>query len=158
MCSALCFKTPFGETAPWHRCENSPTAVGPYSSHAALHSHPGDIFSIVLESLRCADSRDMSDLIISMLADMQSIFSLNEQFFAVIDEAQVASEYMNESFRSLTIGIDARAVLDPFYRFLQGADFIKGTVLAGTSLLMKMVKKAVSSQSAQRKPKSFNLS
>jgi len=115
--------------------------------------YPSDIFSIVLKSLRSADSRDMGDLIESMLADMtkigESIFPLSQRFFAVIDEAQVAAEYMNESFRSLTTGIDARPVLHPFYRFLQGANFIKGTILAGTGLSLVMVKKAVSSRSAQ---------
>ena len=123
--------------------------------------YPSDIFSIVLESLRCANSRDMADLIKSMLADMtkiigESIFPLNQQFFAVIDEAQVAAEYMNESFRSLTTGIDARPVLHPFYRFLQDADFIKGTILAGTGLSMKMMKKAVNSRGAQLLEESRN--
>ena len=120
-----------------------------------------DIFSIVLKSLRRADSRDMGDLIDSMLADMteiigESILPLTQRFFAVIDEAQVAAEYMNESFRSLTTGIDARPVLHPFYRFLQGANFIKGIILAGTGLSMQLVKKVVSSRSAQLLDESRN--
>jgi hypothetical protein len=35
--------------------------------------YPTDIFATVLQSLRCADSRDMADLIKSMLADMTKI-------------------------------------------------------------------------------------
>jgi hypothetical protein len=96
-----------------------------------------------------------------MIADMtkiigESIFPLTQRFFAVIDEAQVAAEYMNESFRSLTTGIDARPVLHPFYRFLQDANFIEGTILAGTGLSMKLVKKVVSSRSAQLLAESRN--
>jgi hypothetical protein len=120
-----------------------------------------DIFSIVLKSLRRADSRDMGDIIDAMLTDMtkimgESIFPLSQRLFTVIDEAQVAAEYMNESFRSLTTGIDARPVLHPFYRFLQDAIYTEGTILAGTGLSMQLVKKVVSSRSAQLLDESRN--
>jgi hypothetical protein len=73
--------------------------------------HPNGIFTIVLQSLRRGDSRDMGDLAESMLDEMtkimgESIFPSNQQLHAVIDEAQVAGEYMSESFRSLTTGTD----------------------------------------------------
>lgn len=123
--------------------------------------HPSDIFTTVLESLRCADSRDMSDLAKSMLDEMtkimgESIFPSNQQLSVVIDDAQIAAEYMNESFRSQTTGTDGPPVLHPFYRFLLDCDFFKGIILAGTGLSRKMVLKSVSSRTAQLLDESRN--
>ena len=115
---------------------------------------PIDIFAAVLQSLRAADSRDMADLSRSMVNDLtkiagESIFPSNQQFCVVIDEAQVAAEYMNEYFRSMTTGIDRRPVLTPFYGFLLGSELIKGITLAGTGLSKKLVQNAVYSRTAK---------
>jgi len=113
-----------------------------------------DIFVTVLQSLRAADKTDMIDHTKSMLNEMTDIVGKDifptERLFAVVDEAQVAAEYLNESFCSTTTGIDKRPVLHPFYSFLWKSNLFKGVILAGTGLSMKMVRTAVSSQSAQR--------
>jgi hypothetical protein len=63
----------------------------------------------------------------------------NENLFAVVDEAQVAAEYLNVFFRSFTTGIDMRPVLHGFHRFLWDTKIFRGVILAGTSLSMKIV-------------------
>jgi len=123
--------------------------------------YPTDIFATVLASLRAADSMDMNDLCKSMLADMTKImgeatFPSNLQFYAVIDDVQVAAEYMKDSFRPLTTGTNRRPVLRPFYRFLDASDLVKGIILAGTGLSIDMVRKPVYSQSAQLLDESRN--
>ena len=60
MCSCLCFKVPFGETALWYGC-NDTTGMGPCSSHAASDGGH-DIFVTILQSLPAADKGDMIEL------------------------------------------------------------------------------------------------
>jgi hypothetical protein len=66
-----------------------------------------------------------------------------------INEAQVAAEYLDKSFHFFTAGTDMHLVLHAFYRFLWKTGIFWGVILAGTALLMSMVKMAVFSQSAQ---------
>jgi hypothetical protein len=109
-----------------------------------------DIFVHVLQSLRGAEMGDMINLTDFMLREMtkQNIFP-PERLFVVVDEAQVAVEHLNGSFRSTT-GIHKRPVLHPFYSFLWKFNFFKGVILAGTGLSVKMVRTAVFSQSSAR--------
>ena len=107
-----------------------------------------DIFAAVLKSLRAAVKTDLLDFTESMLKNM-GILEPNVLPFVVVDEAQVAAEYLNESFRA-TAGIDSRPVLQPFYSFLWDTRLFQGVILAGTGLSMKMVRTAVYSRSAQR--------
>jgi len=105
-----------------------------------------DIFVAVLKSLRAAVKTDLLDFTESML---KNILTHSVLPFVVVDEAQVAAEYLNESFCNTT-GIHTRPVLHPFYSFLWDTRLFQGVILAGTGLSMKMVRTAVSSQSAQR--------
>ena len=73
------------------------------------------------------------------------MFSPTQRPFVVVDEAQQAAEYLNES---TTTGIDKRPFLHPFYNFLWDTRLFHGVILAGTGLSMKMVR-TVSPQSAQ---------
>ena len=109
-----------------------------------------DIFVAVFKSLRAAYKTDLIDFTESMLKSMREILERDVRLFVVVDEAQVAAEYLNESFRSTT-GIDNRPVLHPFYRFLWDTRLFQGVILAGTGLSRKMVRTSVSSgsQSAQ---------
>jgi len=115
-------------------------------------SHVDDIFVTVLGSLRAADKTDMMDFTRNMIKDMAKLFGTDffpvQGLFAVVDEAQVATEYMEGSFRSTT-ETEKRPILHPFYRFLWYSKLFKGVILAGTGLSMKMVRTSVSSQSAQ---------
>ena len=106
-----------------------------------------DLFTVVVKSLRSAGAMDMLNLARTTLRD---IFG-DEQpdLFAVVDEAQVAAEYLKDSFRSISTGTDMRPVLHAFYAFLWKSGIFKGVILAGTGLSMKMVKKALSSQVAK---------
>ena len=84
----------------------------------------GDIFSAVLRSLRAADTSSMHLHTVTMLERIRRTVG-NEifpkaQFFTVVDEAQVAAEYLTNS----------------------------GVILAGTGLTKKMVQTAVSSRVA----------
>jgi hypothetical protein len=112
-----------------------------------------DIFTVVLKSLRSADTEVMLNLAESILREITQIVGKenfpNGPLFAVVDEAQVAAEYLTESFRSFTTGLDKRPVLHAFYRFLWNARIFRGVILAGTGLSMKMVQTAVFSESAQ---------
>jgi hypothetical protein len=112
----------------------------------------GDIFDAVIRSLRNADTEVMHSLVDDMLSEMENlvgkaIFS-NKPLFAVVDEAQVAAQYLPNSFRSSS-GTDMRPVLHAFHRFLRENNFIQGVILAGTGLSRKMVRTAASSQSAR---------
>ena len=106
-----------------------------------------DIFTAIVKSIRAASEEDMVLLAEFMIQEMDMV--KNELFFAVIDEAQVAAEYLSDSFRSFTTGMDLRPVLHAFYRFLQGTGMFNGVILAGTGLSMNMAKKAFSSQVAK---------
>jgi hypothetical protein len=111
-----------------------------------------DIFAIVLGSLRAAYKADLihfTAMLDSLINRFGSIF-FPGRLFAVVDEAQVAAEYLNESFCSITSGSEKRPVLHPLYNFLWSTNVFKGVILAGTGLSMKMVHTAVVSQYAQR--------
>jgi hypothetical protein len=113
--------------------------------------YPNDIFTVVLGSLRSANTEVMLSLADSMLSEMRQKGNLpDDRLFVVVDEAQVAAVHLKESFRSVTTGIDERPVLHAFHRFLWDTNLFQGVILAGTGLSMKMVKTSVSSQSAQR--------
>jgi hypothetical protein len=109
-----------------------------------------DIFVVVLGSLRAADKTDLMDFTKTMLRGMttrsEQIFFPNQGLFAVIDEAQVAAEYLDGAFRSTTTETEKRPVLHPFFSFLWNSELFKGVILAGTGLSMKMVRSAVASQ------------
>jgi len=109
-----------------------------------------DIFVVVLGSLRAADKTDMMDFTKNMLKEMKmhlgNDFFPNKGLFAVVDEAQVATEYLNESFCSTATETEKRPVLHPFYSFLWNTKLFQGVILAGTGLSMKMVRTAVTPQ------------
>ena len=104
----------------------------------------GDIFAIVVDSLRAADTAVMRTLANTMLVEIWSmagtaIFPINSKpLFAVVDEVQVAAEYLKGSFRSSTPEIDLRPVLHAFRGFLWNLTFLEGVIFAGTGLSMKM--------------------
>jgi hypothetical protein len=83
----------------------------------SLHFDDDDMFSLV-RSLRPADTNVMLDLARTMLEGLSGIAGVeifgSDRLFAVVDEAQVAAEYLEESFRSFTTGIDMRPVLHAF--------------------------------------------
>jgi len=111
-----------------------------------------DIFSAVLRSLWAADTSSMHLHIVTMLEEIRrtvgnDIFPKG-RFFTVVDEAQVAAEYLTNSFRSFTTGIDKHPVLHAFHRFLSTIPYIHGVILAGTGLSKKMVQTALSSRAA----------
>jgi hypothetical protein len=54
----------------------------------------------------------------------------------VVDEAQVAAVYLNDSFHSFTTGTDMHPVLRAFYGFLWKTGIFQGVILAGTGLSM----------------------
>ena len=112
-----------------------------------------DIFSIVLAKLHEADTDVLMKLTKSIYNDLpgiaeNGIFPPGEQLFVVVDEAQEAFEYLKESLPS-TIGFEKRPVLHPFHAFLWNAGYFQGVILAGTGLPMRIVKKAVGSQTAK---------
>ena len=107
-----------------------------------------DMFALLVRSLRPADTDVMLDLSRTMLGGLSNLARV-DSLFAVVDEAQVAAEYLDKSFRSVTTGTDMRPVLHAFYRFLWDTGIFRGVILAGTGLSMSMVKTAVSSRSAQ---------
>ena len=112
-----------------------------------------DIFTTVLDSLRAAFKADLiphTDSMLNSLIDRLGSKFFPGRLFAVVDEAQVAAEYLNESFRSVTSGSEKRPVLHPLYSFLWSNNVFKGVVLAGTGLSSKMVRKATASHFAQQ--------
>ena len=113
-----------------------------------------DIFTVVLQalSLRSADTLSLQSLTRSMLQEItkqvgDEVFP-SKQLFAVIDEAQVAAEYLPASFCSFTMGMDMRPVLQLFHKFLLENTCVQGVILAGTGLSKEMVP-SVSSRAAQ---------
>ena len=109
-----------------------------------------DIFATVLLSLRFADTLSLQSLTLFMLKEItkqvgDEIFP-DKQLFAVVDEAQVAADYLTTSFRSFTTGTNMRPFL---HKFLLENTCIQGVILAGTGLSKKMVETSVSSRTAQ---------
>jgi hypothetical protein len=105
-----------------------------------------DMFTTIIISLRGAEETDMLHLASAML---QGMTRMKGRLFAVVDEAQVAAEYLSNYFRSFTTGIDMRPVLHAFHKFLWKTRIFRGVILAGTGLSMETVKKALSSQAAK---------
>ena len=113
-----------------------------------------EIFTSVLGVLRGAHKTDMMDFTKAMLRDIRTFcgpdFFPRQGLFAVVDEAQVAAEYLNGAFRSSTIENEERPVLHPFFRFLWNSELFRGVILAGTGLSMQMVRTAVLSHGGAR--------
>lgn len=105
-----------------------------------------DMFTTIITSLRSAEEMDMLRLSGKMLQGMERI---EGRVFAVVDEAQVAAEYLSDYFRSFTTGTDMRPVLHAFHKFLWRTRIFRGVIYAGTALSMEMVNKALLSQAAQ---------
>jgi len=63
------------------------------------------IFTTIIHSLHGAGERDMLDLARTMLRGMERIGGV--KLFAVVNEAEVAAEYLNDYFRSSTTGLTA---------------------------------------------------
>ena len=108
-----------------------------------------DLFVLVLNSLRAAYKTDLAaftDFILDELATRHEKNFHPRKLFAVVDETQVATEYLNESFCSLTSASEKRPVLHPFYNYLWNSNFFRGVILAGTGLSMKMVRTSVISE------------
>ena len=85
----------------------------------SLCQYPDDIFDIVLQSLRTADTEIILEVAKSMSHRMKKIVGEeeifpNEPLFAVVDEVQVAAECLSKSFRSFTTGVDKRSFLQAF--------------------------------------------
>jgi hypothetical protein len=109
MRSCLCSKAPSEETAigtdamvarrRWVLVQALPPSL----------RYPDDIFAVVLKSLRSADTEVMLSLADSMLYEITQIVGKenlpNETLFVVVDEVQVAAEYLKKSFRSFTQGL-----------------------------------------------------
>ncbi|KIL64994.1 hypothetical protein M378DRAFT_105538 [Amanita muscaria Koide BX008] len=104
-----------------------------------------DMFTTIITSLRGAEEKDMLRLAGTMLRGMARIRGL---LFAVVDEVQVAAEYLSDYFRSFTTGTDMRPVLDAFHTFLWRTRIFRGVILAGTGL-SEMVKNVLLSQAAK---------
>lgn len=62
------------------------------------------MFALLIRSLRPADTDVMLDLSHTMLGGLSDLARVN-CLFAVVDEAQVAAEYLDKSFRSLPQGL-----------------------------------------------------
>jgi len=64
--------------------------------------------------------------------------------FVVIDEAQVAADYLKDYFPSTT-GTNLRPILREMYQFFRSSGIFAGIILSGTALSMKMLKDEVGS-------------
>jgi hypothetical protein len=119
----------------------------------SLQFDDDDMFTLLIRSLCPADTDVMLGLACPMLNGLSDIAGVEifgpDCLFTVVDKAQVAAEYLKESFCSFTTGIVMHLVLHAFYRFLWSTGIFQGVILAGIGLSMSMVKKAVSSQSTQ---------
>ncbi|KAM6495008.1 hypothetical protein JOM56_009631 [Amanita muscaria] len=103
----------------------------------SLQFQEDDMFTTIITSLRGAEEKDMLRLAGTMLRDMTSI---KKRLFVVVDEAQVAAEYLSDYFRSFTTGTDMRPVLHAFHTFLLRTMIFQGVIFAGNGLSMEMVK------------------
>jgi hypothetical protein len=119
-----------------------------------------DIFTVLVQSLRSADTDDMLNFVITTLRNLHSrkdLFPVAERvnnttpLFVVIDEAQVAADKLSEHFRSTTTGTDLRPILHAFYRFLgEGTIDFAGIIISGTGLSTEMVENPMGSLFAKR--------
>ncbi len=115
-----------------------------------LEHEDKDLFVKVLRSLRGATTDIMRDITRSSLRNITKyLFSMGSdtRLFVVIDEAQVAAEYL-DFFRSAS-GTERRPILREMVSFFQSSQIFKRIILSGTGLSMEMVKDAVGSLSAR---------
>ncbi|KAF8338350.1 hypothetical protein F5887DRAFT_1137571 [Amanita rubescens] len=109
-----------------------------------------DLFVKVLRSIRHATTDIMRDITRSSMRNIEKyLFSMESdtRLFVVIDEAQVAAEYLN-FFRSAS-GTERRPILREMVSFFQSSQIFKRIILSGTGLSMEMVKYAVGSRAAK---------
>jgi len=118
-----------------------------------------DIFAVLVQSLRSADTDDMLTFVRTTLKSLYSredLFPVAEKvenitpLFVVIDEAQVAADKLQDYFRSTTPGTDLRPILHAFYRFLVERFYFAGIIISGTGLSMEMVEKSTGSLYGKR--------
>ena len=115
-----------------------------------------DIFVLLFQSLRNADTDTMLDFIQTTLYQLdtqrQDIFPLPEgsrtSYFAIVDEAQEAADHLKEYFRSST-GTDLRPILHELYHILCSLSWVEGIILSGTALSTQVVGDSVGSISAR---------
>jgi hypothetical protein len=83
---------------------------------------PFDSIEEIFTSVLGVHKTDMMDFTKAMFRDIREFcrpeFFPRQGLFAVVDEAQVAAEYLNGAFRSSTTENEERPVLHPFFRFL----------------------------------------
>jgi len=114
----------------------------------------GDMFVNVLQSVRAGRKDIMLSIVHATLnaiiIERGDLFPVRtaRPLFVVIDEAQVAADHLKD-VPSAT-GTDLRPVLRELYSFCLKSHLFTGIILAGTGLLMNMVKKAVGSVSAKK--------
>jgi hypothetical protein len=76
-----------------------------------------DMFTLLIRSLYLADTDVMLDLSHTMLGGLSHLARVHS-LFVVVDEAQVAAEYLDKLFYFFTTGTNMCLVLYVFYRFL----------------------------------------
>jgi len=111
-----------------------------------------DIFVELFHSLRNADTDAMlsfiNETLLGLSRQRQDLFPFPEgsraNYFAIIDEAQEATDHLNEYFRSDT-GFDLRPILRQFYLFLHSSLWANGIILSGTGLSMEVVENSIPS-------------
>ena len=115
-----------------------------------------DLFVKVLLVLRGAETDTMNVIIKNSLANIMTkrtdLFPKERKtpLFVVIDEAQVAAEYL-KLFPS-TSGNELRPILREIVGFFQSSCIFNKIILSGTGLSMGMVKDATGSFSAKEAP------
>ena len=112
-----------------------------------------DLFVKVLRSLWGAKTDITRDIIRSSMKDIKKdLFPMGREtrLFVVIDEAQVAAEYL-KFFRSSS-RTDLRPILREMVDFLLKTSVFKRIILSGTGLSMERVKNAVGAVSAKSVP------
>ena len=115
-----------------------------------------DLFVTMLRALRNADTDIMMNVVRDLLNDIMTkridLFpeGTRTPLFVVIDEAQVAAEYL-KLFPS-TSGNELRPILREIVGFFQSSCIFNKIILSGTGLSMGMVKDATGSFSAKEAP------
>ncbi len=115
-----------------------------------------DLFVKVLLGLRGADTDVMLEIVRSSLHSIMTertdLFpmGINTPLFIVIDEAQVAGEYL-KFFRSES-GTALRPIFREMVSFFQSTGIFDGIILSGTGLSMKRERKSYFAMSAKYAP------
>jgi hypothetical protein len=117
-----------------------------------LNFEDDDLFVKVLLSLRNGNEDIMMRIVRSSLRNImderEDLFPTNSKPFIVIDEAQVAAEYLR-FFRSGS-GNDRRPILREMVGSIHSFGIFHGIILSGTGLSMKTVKDTVGSFPAKQ--------